>query len=96
MTTSEAAVPDVAVPDAAAAELKSQVAREIGPVAKPRHVIVVPELPKTRSGKIMRRLLAQLWQGEELGDVTSLQNPWAVDDIRDVLVEGHAQRKAGR
>ncbi len=89
-----AASPDEA--DAATAELKSQVAHEIGPVAKPRHVIVVPELPKTRSGKIMRRLLAQLWQGEELGDVTSLQNPWAVDDIRDVLAEGVAKRKAGR
>ncbi|WP_051109620.1 acetate--CoA ligase [Promicromonospora sukumoe] len=82
--------------DAGAAALRSQVAREIGPVAKPRHVIVVPELPKTRSGKIMRRLLAQLWQGEELGDVTSLQNPWAVDDIREVLAAGVAERKAGR
>ncbi len=82
--------------DAAVAELRSQVAREIGPVAKPRYVIAVPELPKTRSGKIMRRLLAQLWQGEELGDVTSLQNPWAVDDIRAVLAEGVAERKAGR
>ncbi|MFD6444486.1 acetate--CoA ligase [Promicromonospora sp. NPDC060204] len=82
--------------DAAVAELRSQVAREIGPVAKPRHVIAVPELPKTRSGKIMRRLLAQLWQGEELGDVTSLQNPWAVEDIRAVLAEGVAERKAGR
>ncbi|MFJ3402647.1 acetate--CoA ligase [Promicromonospora sp. NPDC090134] len=86
--------PEVA--DAAAAELRSQVAREIGPVAKPRHVIAVPELPKTRSGKIMRRLLAQLWQGEELGDVTSLQNPWAVEDIRAVLAAGVAERKAGR
>ncbi|MGW2093467.1 acetate--CoA ligase [Promicromonospora sukumoe] len=82
--------------DAALAELRSQVAREIGPVAKPRYVIAVPELPKTRSGKIMRRLLAQLWQGEELGDVTSLQNPWAVDDIRAVLAAGVAERKAGR
>lgn len=82
--------------DAAVAELRSQVAREIGPVAKPRHVIAVPELPKTRSGKIMRRLLAQLWQGEELGDVTSLQNPWAVEDIRAVLAAGVAERKAGR
>ncbi|GAA2244597.1 acetate--CoA ligase [Promicromonospora sukumoe] len=82
--------------DAAVAELRSQVAREIGPVAKPRYVVAVPELPKTRSGKIMRRLLAQLWQGEELGDVTSLQNPWAVDDIRAVLAEGVAERKAGR
>ena len=75
--------------------LRAQVAREIGPVAKPKHVVVVPELPKTRSGKIMRRLLTQLWEAEQdrragrtpgpLGDTTSLQNPWAVDGIADVL-----------
>jgi acetyl-CoA synthetase len=62
-------------------ELRGQVAREIGPVAKPRHVLLVPDLPKTRSGKIMRRLLAQIADGTPLGDVTSLQNPWAVDEI---------------
>jgi len=66
-------------------ELRAQVAREIGPVAKPRHVIAVPELPKTRSGKILRRLLAQLWQGDELGDTTSLQNPWAVEGVREAI-----------
>ncbi|WP_442923412.1 acetate--CoA ligase [Microbacterium sp. JZ31] len=62
--------------------LRAQVARDIGPVAKPKHIVFVPELPKTRSGKILRRLLAQLWQGDELGDTTSLQNPWAVDGVR--------------
>lgn len=76
-------------------DLRSQVAKAIGPVAKPRHIVIVPDLPKTRSGKIMRRLLAQLWEAEQdrrsgrepqpLGDTTSLQNPWAVDDIADVL-----------
>ncbi|WP_051670921.1 MULTISPECIES: acetate--CoA ligase [unclassified Microbacterium] len=77
------------------ADLRAQVAQSIGPVAKPKHIVVVPDLPKTRSGKIMRRLLAQLWEAEQdrragrdaqpLGDTTSLQNPWAVDDIADVL-----------
>lgn len=76
-------------------ELRGQVATAIGPVAKPKHIVVVPDLPKTRSGKIMRRLLAQLWEAEQdrragrapvpLGDTTSLQNPWAVDDIAAVL-----------
>ena len=76
-------------------DLRAQVARAIGPVARPKHIVVVPDLPKTRSGKIMRRLLAQLWEAEQdrragrdpqrLGDTTSLQNPWAVDDIADVL-----------
>jgi acetyl-CoA synthetase len=75
--------------------LRSEVARAIGPIAKPKHIVVVPDLPKTRSGKIMRRLLAQLWEAEQdrragrasaqLGDTTSLQNPWAVDDIAAVL-----------
>ncbi len=65
--------------------LRQQVARAIGPIAKPRHVIRVPELPKTRSGKILRRLLAQLWQGDTLGDTTSLQNPWAVDGVREAV-----------
>ncbi len=77
------------------ADLRAQVAQSIGPVAKPQHIVVVPDLPKTRSGKIMRRLLAQLWEAEQdrragreaqpLGDTTSLQNPWAVDEIADVL-----------
>lgn len=66
-------------------ELRAHVATAIGPVAKPREIIVVPDLPKTRSGKIMRRLLAQLHQGSALGDVTSLQNPWAVDQIHHLL-----------
>ena len=76
-------------------DLRAQVARAIGPVARPKHIVVVPDLPKTRSGKIMRRLLAQLWEAEQdrragrdpqrLGDTTSLQNPWAVDGIADVL-----------
>ena len=76
-------------------DLRAQVAQSIGPVAKPKHIVVVPDLPKTRSGKIMRRLLAQLWEAEQdrragrdaqpLGDTTSLQNPWAVDDIANVL-----------
>ncbi|MFJ4175980.1 acetate--CoA ligase [Microbacterium sp. NPDC089696] len=75
--------------------LRDEVARAIGPVAKPRHIVVVEDLPKTRSGKIMRRLLAQLWEAEHdrragrpaapLGDTTSLQNPWAVDDIAALL-----------
>ncbi|WP_423778563.1 AMP-binding enzyme, partial [Enterococcus faecium] len=47
------------------ADLRAQVARSIGPVAKPKHIVVVPDLPKTRSGKIMRRLLAQLWEAEQ-------------------------------
>jgi acetyl-CoA synthetase len=77
------------------ARLRALTAREIGPIAKPRHVLEVPDLPKTRSGKIMRRLLADLVHAERdrragraaapLGDVTSLQNPRAVEDVASVL-----------
>jgi acetyl-CoA synthetase len=54
--------------------LRAHIARQIGPVAKPRDIVVVPDLPKTRSGKIMRRLLGDIIDGRPLGDVTSLQD----------------------
>ena len=53
-------------------ELRNHVAKEIGPIAKPRQIMVVPELPKTRSGKIMRRLLKDVAENREVGDVTTL------------------------
>ncbi len=59
---------------AVAAELRAHVTTVIGPIAKPRDVIVVHDLPKTRSGKIMRRLLVDIAEGRPLGDVTSLQD----------------------
>lgn len=55
-------------------QLRSHVALKIGPIAKPSAVVVVPDVPKTRSGKIMRRLLTQMFEGTPLGDTTSLQN----------------------
>jgi acetyl-CoA synthetase len=53
----------------------------IGPIARPEEVIFTPELPKTRSGKIMRRLLEDIANGEELGDTSTLRNPEVVSDI---------------
>lgn len=55
-------------------QLRAHVAHKIGPIAKPSAVVVVPDVPKTRSGKIMRRLLTQMFEGTPLGDTTSLQN----------------------
>ena len=78
-------VVDAAAGSASGEELRAQVTRDIGPIAKPRIIVPVPDLPKTRSGKIMRRLLAQLWQGDALGDTTSLQNPGAIDGVRDAV-----------
>ena len=60
--------------DALVAELKAHVAKEIGPIAKPKRILVVPELPKTRSGKIMRRLLRDIAENRDVGDVTTLQD----------------------
>ncbi|OLT50440.1 acetate--CoA ligase [Cellulosimicrobium sp. CUA-896] len=53
-------------------ELRDHVARQIGPIAKPRRILVVPELPKTRSGKIMRRLLRDVAENRAVGDATTL------------------------
>lgn len=68
-------------------QLRDHVGKVIGPVAKPRTVIPVPEVPKTRSGKIMRRLLTQLHDGEPLGDTTSLQNEPCVPRIQQICEE---------
>ena len=63
-------------------ELKAQVAKEISPIARPREIHVVPELPKTRSGKIMRRLLRDVAEGRELGDTSTLLDPSVFEAIR--------------
>jgi acetyl-CoA synthetase len=63
-------------------ELRAEVAREISPIAKPREIHVVPELPKTRSGKIMRRLLRDVVEGRALGDTSTLVDPGVFEAIR--------------
>ena len=66
-------------------ELRQHVRREIGPIASPRQILVVQELPKTRSGKIMRRLLRDVAENRELGDVTTLTDSSVMDLIHDRL-----------
>ena len=61
--------------------------RDIGKIARPKHVYVVPDMPKTRSGKIMRRVLAAISNNADVGDVTTLANPEVVEAIR-VMVQG--------
>ena len=65
--------------------LKTHVAKDIGPIAKPRQIMVVQELPKTRSGKIMRRLLRDIAENRELGDVTTLTDSSVMNMIKDKL-----------
>ncbi|MDP9434581.1 MAG: acetate--CoA ligase [Actinomycetota bacterium] len=62
-------------------DLRDHVGKAIGPIAKPKKVMITPELPKTRSGKIMRRLLKDVAENRELGDVTTLADPSVVNAI---------------
>ncbi|WP_436497794.1 acetate--CoA ligase [Actinokineospora sp. HUAS TT18] len=72
--------------DGAVEELRNHVAKEIGPIAKPRQVLVVPELPKTRSGKIMRRLLRDVAENRAVGDTTTL----ADSSVMELIAKGLA------
>jgi len=74
--------------DAFVQELRDHVAHEIGKLARPRQIMVVPELPKTRSGKIMRRLLRDVAENRELGDVTTLTDSSVMDLIKSNLESG--------
>ncbi|MEU7832630.1 MULTISPECIES: acetate--CoA ligase [unclassified Nonomuraea] len=68
-----------------ASELRNHVAKALGPIAKPRQILVVPELPKTRSGKIMRRLLRDVAENRSVGDVTTLADSTVMDLISEKL-----------
>jgi acetyl-CoA synthetase len=67
-------------------ELRAHVANTISPIAKPRQIILTPDLPKTRSGKIMRRLLRDVAENRSLGDVTTLTDPTVVNMIAGLMV----------
>jgi len=71
-------------------ELRDHVAKEIGPIAKPRQILVVAELPKTRSGKIMRRLLRDVAEHRQVGDATTLADASVMDLIASGLAAGSA------
>ena len=74
--------------DELAKELRDHVAKMISPIAKPASLLFTSDLPKTRSGKIMRRLLKDIAEDKELGDVTTLADPSIVDSIKDRYVDG--------
>jgi acetyl-CoA synthetase len=79
---------DQAQGDKTAAELREHVTKQIGPIAKPRQILVVDELPKTRSGKIMRRLLRDVAERREIGDVTTLADSSVMELITTGLQQG--------
>ena len=72
-------------------EIRQHVSKKLGPIARPRVVIVVPDLPKTRSGKIMRRRLRDVAEGRALGDTTTLADESVVEEIRRREAEGTAE-----
>jgi acetyl-CoA synthetase len=72
-----------AAPQELIEELRRHVQKEIGAIAKPRQIMIVPELPKTRSGKIMRRLLKDIAEHRDVGDVTTLADSTVMDLIKE-------------
>ncbi|QSZ51874.1 acetate--CoA ligase [Paenarthrobacter sp. AT5] len=66
-------------------ELRNHVGKEIGPIAKPKQLLIVPELPKTRSGKIVRRLLKDIAEGRDTGDATTLADNTVMTKIAESL-----------
>ncbi len=73
-------------------EIRQHVATKLGAIARPRAVVLVPDLPKTRSGKIMRRLLRDVAEGRSLGDTTTLADPAVVAEIRDGAAAGTSEQ----
>ena len=73
------------------AELRDHVATKIGAIAKPANIVFTPELPKTRSGKIMRRLLRDVAENRPLGDTTTLADPTVVSEIQHRAEDEKAQ-----
>jgi acetyl-CoA synthetase len=72
-------------------ELRGYVADKIGKLARPKQIVVCDDLPKTRSGKIMRRILRDIGTGEDdLGDVTTLRDPDVVEDVKERFEKAEA------
>ena len=76
--------------DALEQELREHVATRIGKLARPKRIVWAGDLPKTRSGKIMRRLLRDIAEGRELGDVTTLRDPDVMGVLQEKIQEAHA------
>jgi propionyl-CoA synthetase len=68
-------------------ELKNLIRDKIGPVATPKDIYFVQALPKTRSGKVIRRAIKNLAEGKELGDLSTIENPAIIDNIKDIIKE---------
>jgi acetyl-CoA synthetase len=85
--------PDVEGGDDVAQKVSTQIEKDIGKIAKPKNVWVVADMPKTRSGKIMRRVIASISNFTDVGDVSTLANPDIVDDIREQVQSAKKERE---
>jgi acetyl-CoA synthetase len=78
--------------DDVAQKVSQQIVKDIGAIARPKNVWIVPDMPKTRSGKIMRRVIAGISNFTDVGDISTLANPDVVDEIRE-QVQGAKKEK---
>jgi acetyl-CoA synthetase len=78
-------------PDGFENELREHVGEKIGKLARPKRFIWADDLPKTRSGKIMRRLLRNIAEGHELGDVTTLRDPTVMDQLQEKIAAAQSE-----
>jgi acetyl-CoA synthetase len=76
--------PGIKAGDNLAQKISDAISSEIGKIAKPRKVWIVGDMPKTRSGKIMRRVLGAISNDKDVGDVTTLANPDIVEEIKEM------------
>jgi len=76
--------PGIEASDELAKKISDTICDQIGKIAKPRHVWIVADMPKTRSGKIMRRVLGAISNKQDVGDVTTLANPEIVEEIKEM------------
>jgi acetyl-CoA synthetase len=75
--------PGVEETDALREQLRGVVGEELGKPFRPREVLYVDEFPKTQSGKVIRRAISSIYAGEDLGDMSSIDNPGALEEVRD-------------
>jgi acetyl-CoA synthetase len=80
--------PGLEASEVLAKKISDTISEEIGKIAKPRKVWIVKDMPKTRSGKIMRRVLGAISNNKDVGDVTTLANPEIVEEIKQMALKG--------
>jgi acetyl-CoA synthetase len=85
--------PDVEGGDDVAQKVSTQIEKDIGKIAKPKNVWVVPDMPKTRSGKIMRRVIASISNFTDVGDVSTLANPDIVEEIQEQVQSAKKEKE---